>query len=96
MTVTGKPNAGDPIVEEIINPLTGKSFIPTAQFWRFLDELSEAVAFNETKDDSATLLAGVFARVADIETELRDDPFTVDSTGWTVDSTLITADWNKA
>lgn len=96
MTITSKPNDGDPIVEEVVNPITGRAFIATRQFWRFLDELSSAVNASLVLDDAATALAGLQARISSVESAIEDDPFTVDSTGWTVDTINVTVDMVKA
>ncbi len=96
MTVTSKPNEGDPIVEEVVNPVTGRAFIATRQFWRFLDELSSSVNSSLVLDDAATALAGIQARLANVESKITEDPFTIDSAGWTVDTSYITADMAKA
>ena len=43
MTVTNKPNSGDPIVTLLRDSIGGDSYIPTRQFWNFLDEISNSV-----------------------------------------------------
>ena len=43
MTVTNKPNAGDPIVVLLNDAISGNTYIPTREFWNFLDELSSSV-----------------------------------------------------
>ena len=41
-------------------------------------------------------MPSITARLAFVEEQLDDDPFTIDSTGWTVDTTMITVDMSKA
>lgn len=96
MSVTNKPNDGEPIVLKRNDPVFGETYIATPVFWRFLDELTDQA--NQTASDVAQdpLTTTLAARIAEIEYQITDDPFTVDSTGITVDSTFITADWTKA
>ena len=97
MTISNKPNAGDPIVERIVEDVFGEKFIPTQEFWNFLDELTaQSDQASQIAFDYAATIAAQNARIARIEEEITDNPFTVDSTGWTVDTTYVTADWTKA
>lgn len=94
MTVTNKPNDGEPIVLKVVDPIFGEKFIATPVFWRFLDELggqAEASEYNE-----AASLAGVRARLSKVESDSEPNPFTIDSTGWTIDTTQITIDMVNA
>jgi hypothetical protein len=93
MSVTNKPNDGEPIVELIKDALTGDKYIPTRVFSRFLDELVSEINSEgfQTENDPAAL-----ARITLVEEAITDNPFTVDSTGWTVDISKVTVDMAKA
>ena len=93
MSVTNKPNDGEPIVERVKDVLTGDKYIATRVFSRFLDELASSInqADSQAESDPVAL-----ARISLTEELLEDNPFTIDSTGWTVDTTKITVDMAKA
>jgi hypothetical protein len=59
------------------------------QMYRRTGGTTDAVASEQDISDLS-------ARLAQVEYEITDDPFTVDSTGWTVDTSYVTADWAKA
>ena len=97
MSVTNKPNDGEPIVQRVTDPIMGEKYVPTPVFWRFLDELTRQT--NETSTSGTqidSLVIGMQARLAQVEEQLADNPFTIDTTGVTIDSTLITIDMAKA
>ena len=97
MTITNKPNAGDPIVVPVNDNFGGTKYIADPVFWRYLDELdSQSNETANTAFDFSGQISILNARMAEVEEELADNPFTVDSTTWTVDTTYITADWTKA
>ncbi len=50
----------------------------------------------EEDDKSLSRISSLNARIAYLEESVTDDPFTVDSTGWTVDTAQVKADMVKA
>ena len=76
MTVTNKPNAGDPIVVLLNDAISGNTYIPTREFWNFLDELSSSVNNSGTdvsdKADEIFLGAPVDNSADDISTLEND------------------------
>ena len=93
MSVTNKPRDGEPIVELIRDTLTGDKYIATRVFARFLDDLATNVNQSDFQAESDP---AALARTALTEELLEDNPFTIDSTGWTVDTTALTIDMSRA
>lgn len=93
MAITNKPNDGEPIVLKVSNSIVGEHYIPTPVFWRYLDELESQINSGEIGGDGFDALnLNVGARLAEVEKSLSQDLFTVDTTGFTADSTNITID----
>jgi hypothetical protein len=66
------------------------------QIERFLEQIYRRTGGAVDTVEEAVEISDLLARIAQTEYELTDDPFTVESTGWTVDTSYITADWTKA
>ena len=95
MTITSRPSSGEEIIVEQTSQLGEKNLVATTQLERFFEDLennSNAVA----GESSSALMPSMMARIIQIENEIADNPFTIDSTGWTIDTTQITIDMAKA
>jgi len=93
MTVTNKPNSGEPIVIKETRQDFGDQYIPTKVFWNFLDELTSKVnSLDAVSGGEESNLAALGARIAQVEYLLNPESFTIDSNGWTTDITRINID----
>ena len=95
MTINSRPSSGEQIIIEATDALVGKKLVGTSALDRFFEDLennSNAVA----GESSSALMTSMMARIIQIEDEITDNPFTIDSTGWTIDTTQITIDMAKA
>ena len=93
--IASKPSSGEEIIIEATNALGGKKLIATLALDTFFEDLEQQQNSSE-QESSIAMMAGMLARIAKIEYDITPNPFTVDSTGWTVDTTLITIDMAKA
>jgi len=95
MTITSRPSSGEEIIVEQTSQLGEKNLVATTQLERFFEDLENSTNAESQKSDTG-LMASMMARIVQIENEITDNPFTVDSTGWTIDTTRITIDMAKA
>lgn len=97
MTITNKPNDGEPVVQRVVDPVFGEKYIFTPVMWRFIDELTDTSNKSESEaSETDALLFSNVARLTQLEEEVADNPFTVDSSGWSADTSQVTADMGKA
>ena len=99
----------DPYVQPIPQRVANPDGSPTEEFlqWfiydnRFNHDLWQALTggTGDTSSGDASFSPATFAllvsRISEIEEQLADNPFTVDSSGWTVDTAMVTTDMSKA
>ena len=95
MTISSRPTSGEQIIVEQTNQLGDKQLVATTALERFFEDLEDGQNLESSESDVG-LIASMMARIVLIENEITDDPFTIDSTGWTIDTTRITIDMSKA
>ena len=93
--IASKPSSGEEIIIEATDALGGKKLIATVALDRFFEDL-EGQQNTSAQESNTAIMSGMMARIAQIEYEITPNPFTIDSTGWTVDTSLITIDMAKA